>query len=50
MRSIKEKAELCRALHAGAEPCQSARNFDPPYCLRKECYPGGAVGVDTDDR
>jgi 2-methylisocitrate lyase-like PEP mutase family enzyme len=28
MRSIKEKAELCRALHAGAEPAPSAACWD----------------------
>src|SRR5262245_44096841 len=22
--------------------CQSARNFDPPYCLTSGCYPAGA--------
>jgi hypothetical protein len=40
------------AFKAAAAGCQSARNFDPPYCLTEECYrrrPGtisdGAVAV-----
>jgi Domain of unknown function (DUF6894) len=24
--------------------CQSALNFDPPYCLSRECYPSGETG------
>jgi len=28
--------------------CQSARNFDPSYCLIDRCYPGGVDRATAD--